>query len=344
VKVAFDISPLKTASGVRGIGSYTQNLLNSLQQCQESISVTTFSDEKIQDADLIHYPYFDFFSHTLPIIRTKPRIITIHDVIPLIFRDHYPLGIKGIYRLLLQKIALKNADAVICDSSTSMQDIHKTLGYPLGKIFVVYLAPAPVFKKIQNVKYLNDTRKKYKLPINYFLFVGDVNWNKNIPGLLNAVKETGIHLVMVGNALVDKTLPQVQEIDKEIKNLKIDKRITKTGFVPQQDLCAIYNLASATIVPSFYEGFGLPLVESMACATPVLCSNNSSLTEIGGKAAIYFDPSKEHDIAKTINTFLSKSMTERQRISKISQDHASKYSWSKVARDTINVYKSVLGQ
>jgi len=342
VKVAIDISPLNDSGSVRGIGTYTNYLVNDLKKISGKIQITTFSGKDIPESDLIHYPYFDLYFHTLPFRKTRPRVVTIHDVIPLVFKKHYPAGLKGRYNLFLQKLALKNTDAVICDSNTSKQDIHKILGYPFNKIYVIYLAPAPVFKPMQNSNYLENIRNKYKLPQEYFLFVGDVNWNKNIIGLLSAVKKTRVNLVLVGKALLNQNLPQVRDINSEIEKLKIKNKIIKTGYIPDKDLSAIYNLATATIVPSFYEGFGLPVLESMACGTPVLCSNNSSLSEIGHDTALFFDPHKKDDIKNAITKFLSKSQKDREKISKDSQNLAAKYTWNNVTRQTTEVYDSVI--
>src|SRR5205814_1416142 len=147
---------------------------------------------------------------------------------------------------------------------------------------------------------LESARSKYKLPDNFALYVGDVNWNKNLHGLLNAISISKIQLVLVGSALTDQNLPQVKELDALIKELDLGSLITKTGFVPEKDLVVLYNLAGVVVMPSFYEGFGLPVLEGMACGTPVVCSKNSSLEEIGGDVAIFCDPSDPKDISLKI--------------------------------------------
>src|SRR3989344_1337554 len=174
MKVALDISPLKTGHKVRGIGSYTQQLVEEFKKGDYGIDFEFFDSQNFSSSsDLIHYPYFDLFFHTLPIKKAKPRIVTIHDVIPLVFPKFFPIGIKGALNLFLQKRALAKVDAVICDSETSKKDIISKLSFPGEKIRVVYLAPGPNFKKI-NTSQLFKIKNKYSLPEKFVLYVGDV--------------------------------------------------------------------------------------------------------------------------------------------------------------------------
>src|SRR3989304_1500986 len=181
MKVAIDTSPLKTEHKARGIGAYTKNLIEEFKRGEQNIDFAFFDNGEIPKADdLVHYPYFDLYFRTLPLRKNKPRIVTIHDVIPLIFPQHYPAGLKGRINFFFQKFALKNVDAVICDSGTSREDIANKLSVPKNKIHVVYLAASSSFKKIDDQKFLNEVCNKYRLPKKFVLYVGDVNWHKNI--------------------------------------------------------------------------------------------------------------------------------------------------------------------
>ena len=343
MKVAIDISPAKTDHKVRGIGSYTRSLIGEFQQGNWPVEFEFFeTPNSPPPADVVHYPYFDLFFHSLPIKKSTGRVVTIHDVIPLVFPDYFPVGIKGYINLFFQKKALKNVDAIICDSQTSKKDIVSKLSFPQDKIHVIYLAAGSNFNPITDENTLFSVSKKYNLPKKFVLYVGDVNWNKNIPNLLEAVKIAKVNLIMVGKALTDDSLTQVKEIDRIIKKLGLQKQVIKTGYVSENDLISIYNLASLTILPSFYEGFGLPVLESMACSTPVVCSNVASLSEITNNSAIFCDPADPNNIARNITRVLNLSKKQRQNLSQKLVKHASKFSWQKVARQTINVYKSVL--
>src|SRR3972149_1741456 len=265
MKVAIDTSPLISGHESRGIGAYTKNLVEEFKSGKWDFDFIFFDGKNYSaDADLVHYPYFDLYFRTLPLRRDKVRIVTIHDVIPLVFPQHYPVGLKGRINFFFQKIALKNVDAVICDSKTSKEDIANKLPVPKSKIHVVYLAASSSFKKIDDQKFLNGISKKYKLPKKFALYVGDVNWHKNIGNMLKAIKISNVDLVMVGKALVDSRLPESRKINDLTKKLKLDNQIVKIGFIEERDLTAIYNLAKVTLLPSYYEGFGLPVLESLS--------------------------------------------------------------------------------
>ena len=344
MKIALDISPIKTGHKVRGIGSYTEKLAEELQKYKDQVELELFENPKSPPpADLIHYPYFDLFFHTLTIKSKVNRVVTIHDVIPLVFPKYFPAGVKGYLSFFFQKMVLKNVDAVICDSKNSKNDIRSKLSYPTEKIHVIYLAPGANFRQISDKKLLSAVARKYKLPKTFILYVGDVNWNKNISNLLKAVKLVRVNLVMVGSALVDKNLVQTQEIDKLIRKLDISGQITRTGYVNKEELIAIYNLAQCSVLPSFYEGFGLPVLEAMACGTPVVCSDRGSLKEIAGPAVIC-QPEDPDDIAVKIISILNLSNNARESLRHRSQKYAANFTWQKVASETIGVYKNVIGK
>lgn len=345
MEIAIDASPLNTGHKTRGIGTYTTNLINSLKQIDKDLKVEEFHNSKNPpQTDIIYYPYFDLFFHTLPLKARSTRVVTIHDVIPLVFPEHFPSGIKGKINLRLQKLALKDTGAVICDSQTSKKDIVEKLSYPQDKVHVVYLAPGKDFRKISDSKILEKVLKKYSLPKKFALYVGDVNWNKNLPNLLRAVKLSGVSLVTAGSAIANENLEQTKSLISLINNLGIQDNVKRVGYIPEADLVAIYNLATATVLPSFYEGFGLPVLESMACGTPVICSNNSSIAEIGGEAAIYCDPESPKNISEQMLRVMNFSPGERVVQGNKSTLNASKFSWIKTAKETYGVFKDLINK
>ncbi len=339
--VAFNTSPINDLNRVRGVGTYTANILGELKKNKE-ITILPFEKTLPANVDIIHYPYFDLFFHTLPIKSKVKKVVTIHDVIPLVFPDHFPHGLKGNLNLFFQKMALKNVDAVICDSKTSKKDIVDKLNYPEKKIHVVYLAAGNFFKKISDSKEMSSVIEKYNLPQKFVLYVGDINWNKNITNLLEAIKIAKVNLVMVGKTIADETTAQSKEITSQIKKIGIESKVLKIGFVQNSDLVTIYNLAQVTLTPSQYEGFGLPVLESMACGTPVICSNNSSLAEIAPPQAILCNPDNPNDIAQKITKVFNLPQKTKDLLSKKLIAHAAKFTWQKTAQETIAVYKHVL--
>lgn len=324
-------SPLINGHAVRGVGFYTKRLLAHLE-----LQGSHFNIELVDNpnkADLIHYPFFDLFDQSLPILKLKKTVVTVHDVIPLEFSSHYPLGISSQINLHLQKLALSQVDRVITDSYASVQGIHKYLGVSHEKIKLVYLAADEIFKPIEQKSVLEKVKQKYQLPDKFVLYVGDVGWNKNLSGLIKAAGIVGWPLVLVGkNALeidkLDLSHPELQHL----QGLFTDK-ILRLGYVSDIDLVSIYNLAYVYCQPSFAEGFGLPVLEALACDCPVACSNSHSLPEIGGSAVAYFDPHKTEDIVVAL-----KKAKARNNLMQ-----AAKFSWEKTASETIMVYQEVFG-
>jgi len=354
IKVAIDISPVKTRHKVRGVGMYTQRLVEALQRIGESenqrirIDAFDFSHQPLaishQRFDLVHYPYFDLFLLTLPLKKMAKTVVTIHDVTPLVFPEHYPPGIKGKIKFLIQKFSLQNTAAVITDSHNSKKDIKMYLGYPEEKISVVYLAPGEKFKKMPTGSWQLATQRKYSFPDQFALYVGDVNWNKNILGLVKACKKIKVPLVIVGKQAVqedfDRQHIENQSLVQLIERYGKDSEVKKLGFVSEEDLVKIYNLATAYCQPSFYEGFGLPVLEAMACGCPVVAAKTSSLPEICGEAAILIDPKDYNDIARGLKKVISDKMT-RDKLRKNGFVQAKKFSWRKTALETLKVYERV---
>lgn len=347
MKVALDVSPLRSEHQFRGIGTYTRNLLEALRVIKKvNFQVVLVENKQVpQDCDLIHYPFFDLFFRTLPLVRRKKTVVTIHDTTPLVFSEHYPPGVKGKLKLQTQKLALKTVDRVITDSKNSKKDIVKYLNYPQEKIEVVYLAPNKVFQPTKDAKKLTRIEKKYRLPKRFVLYVGDVNYNKNIIGLVKAGKAAKMPLVIIGKQAVpkefDKDHIESQSLVQLIKEYGKDPEVIRLGFVSEEDLVVIYSLATVYCQPSFYEGFGLPVLEAMACGTPVVTSKKASLAEIAGKAAILVDPYDINDIANGL-TVAVEDENLREELIKKGFEQAKKFNWKKVANETYKVYQKVV--
>ena len=347
MRVAIDLTPLQTGHRNRGIGFYTRRLVDTLQKVDKKNEYVFFSQgQNIPNADLIHYPYFDLFFLTLPIVKRHPAVVTIFDVIPLIFWKEFTSGIRAIIKLKIQKFLLKrNVDWVITISQNSKKDIERYLGIPSEKINVTYLAADSLFQPVTKSDLLIKVKDKYNLPQTFLLYVGDVNYNKNLPRLFAALAKIEIPLVMVGAAAKNEQLREIKDLMKLVANLGIEKKITRLGFVPESDLAAIYNLAICYIQPSLYEGFGLPVLEAMACGCPVICAATSSLPEIGGKAAIYIDPDSVDSIVEKVNQVLNFYKHDVAKYKALKLDclnQAKKFSWQKTTEETIAVYKKVL--
>lgn len=355
MKVAINTIPLRTAHKYRGIGYYTKFLVDSLKNYSD-LEVLEFS--KLSDigyCDVIHYPWFDLFFHTFPFRKPFPTVVTIHDVIPLIFPNFYPKGVKGEINFFLQKISLRGCKNIITDSSVSKKDIVKFLKIPETKITVIPLAPADnfkVFKKDTSVLYI---KKKYHLPDRFLLYVGDANPVKNLPFLIEGFHEilkkkemNDLKLVLVGGIFLKNVenidhpeLKGIKDVNRLIKQFGLEEKIIKPGFLEDEELAVFYNLATLYIQPSLYEGFGLPILEAFSCGTPVVSSNRGSLPEVGGNAAVYFDPQNLKQMVE-ISRELIEDPSLQSKLSKLGLERVSKFSWKETAEQTKSIYlKSV---
>ena len=340
MNIAIDITALETAHGQRGVGSYTRNLVEALQKYEKNYTYSLFTrKQKIpNNVNLVHYPYFDPFFLTLPLMKTKPTVVTVHDLIPLVFPDKFPTGIKGTFKWQIQKHSLLGAKRIITDSQCSRDDIARITGIDRDRIDVVYLAPDPMFQPVSRA-HIDSTRKKFSLTKPYFLYVGDVNWNKNILGLVRAFASiSNYFLVLVGGAFTNASLAETKEINRLVSALGIGRSIRRIGHVANHDLAGLYCGAVVLIQPSFYEGFGLPVLEGLACGCPVVSSDLSSLGEILGPS-IRIRPDDVASIAAGMRKAAGMSSQERSDFARQGKEWTRTFTWRKVARETVASYE-----
>ncbi len=351
MKIAIDVTPLEDnhilGHRVRGTGFYIENLKKSLLQYFPENTYIFFTRGEIlhKDIDVVHYPYFEPFFLSLPFRKNSKTVVTVHDLTPLVFPDYFPAGIRGTLKWWFQKMALKKVDAIITDSQSSKRDIVRYTGISDKKITVVYLAAGQEYKQVKSSKSkIESLRGKYHLPEKFVLYVGDVTWNKNLPRLIEAVKKTNTPLVMTGKALVEKNFdidnPWNQDL-LTVQNLtKGDKQIVSIGFVPIEELALLYNIATVFVMPSLYEGFGLPILEAMCCGCPVITTKEGSLAEIGGNAVLYVDAYSIDSIAEGISR-VSSNESLRKSLIKKGLEQAALFSWQATAKNTVAVYEKV---
>lgn len=347
-RIAIDVSPLNDGNSLRGVGYYTRNLVESLQKEVKTnpkyknylIELVTDNFQLHTDFDLIHYPYFDPFNLTLPRTRT-PYIVTCHDLVPRAFRKNFPVGIRGEIKWLIQKYRLEQAISIICPSQAAKRQILDHLSYSKDRIFVTYEAANSNFKKITDKKLLVTIKNKYQLPDKFVLYVGDINWNKNIPTLVKACLHLKYPLVIAGSAAVKKVPLHPWTQDIHWLQSQTSSLIKLLGFVPDDDLPALYNLATLYCQPSFAEGFGLPPVEAMKSATPLCVSNTSCLPEIAAKGALYFDPYSQKDMELVLKK-VWQSPPLRKTLSRNGIIRSNFFSWEKTAKNTLAVYDLAL--
>ncbi len=285
----------------------------------------------------IHLYHSTGFS--LPFFKPKKTkyVVTIAD---MTFFSHpeYHLWWKVWYFRYMIPRALKTADKVITISENTKEDILRMTKIPSEKVKTIYLGVDQQFSP-QTKEFCKKIGEKYHITTPYILFVGMLEPRKNIIGLLHAymqVKEKKGHdLVLVG-----KKGWKYEKIFETVKELGLQNSVHFLGYVSDEELPALYSAATCFVYPSFYEGFGIPVLEAMACGCPVITSNNSSMKEIAGNAAILIDPINKEAIKDAINRVLSDKKEQQQR-RKAGLLRVKKFRWDTMAKETRELYASL---
>lgn len=332
MRIALDLSPVKIHE-LRGIGVYTEKLYENLKE-----KVIGFTGPVPQNCDLVHFPGLKLFWPDKRMLTDKKFVVTVHDLIPLKYPHEYPPGIRGKLKWRIQKMLLKRAKALITDSHASKEDIVKFTGIPEEMIKVVYLAADPEFKVV------NSSPRK-DLPKKFVLYVGDANYNKNLPRLCKACLELDYPLVLVGRKFLshdfdpnhkeNNDLATVQQLAKENP-----KKIICLGSVETKELVNLYNLATVYAQPSLAEGFGLQVLEAMACGCPVVTSSGTSTEEVAGSAGMLVDPKDDGQLTKALKALWTDSSL-RERLSRLGLERIKSFSWAKTAEETYKIYESL---
>jgi glycosyltransferase involved in cell wall biosynthesis len=290
-------------------------------------------DRLVPECELFHAT-----EHLLLPLARCPSVLTVHDLIFHLFPEQH----KRLNRWYLNAalpLYCRRAKAVICVSERSKADLVRLWGIQPAKVHVVYEAADAHFQP-QPEERLTEVRERYGLPERYLLTVGTIEPRKNLDRLLDAVallrrQGTDAHLVVVGA----KGWLYRDFFDK-LGRFPYRDAVIQPGYVPDADLPAVYTGAMMTVVASLYEGFGLPILESMACGTPVVSSSASSLPELGGSAPRYFDPLNVEEIAAAIGE-LWHDGDLRSEMSQGGFAQAARFSWSRAAEQTVQVYESL---
>lgn len=295
-----------------------------------------------EQVDLFHVPYF-----APPLLSAIPTIATIHDVIPLRLPAYHPTGkIKAYFNLVSR--AARGAARIITVSQHAKRDIVETLKINPNNIYVTYIAAGDEYKPEPDPEKLAEVRARYGLSERYIFYLGGLDQRKNVPQLVRAfaqlrarlaeTDQSDVQLFISGNP--DKTrgalFPDPRPVATE---LGVDKHITYR-FVEEEDKPLVYAGASLFVFPSLYEGFGLTPLEALACGTPVVCSNRTSLPEVVGDAALTVDPENLTDLAEAMRRVLTDpELAADLRARGI--ERAKQFSWSKTAETTLKIYEDV---
>jgi glycosyltransferase involved in cell wall biosynthesis len=373
MRIAFDGTTLRP--GRTGVGYYTEHLLQHLARAVESTSheLIVVSNQRIDTAqplprhvrvhDRLRFPLriawmqmlaarvledvradvAHFTNGMIPLGTSAARVVTIHDVSLKLYPECHPIRRRIINRPLVA-IAARVADAVIAVSHSARNDLLRFHRIPPERVSVVHEAAGPGFMRITDPRQRARIRMRYALPDRFMLYVGAIEPRKNLPRLMEAFARARRHGISHDLVCVGPYGWSSRDLYQHIDKLGLRRVVHFTGYVPVEDLPVIYNLAEFFAFPSIYEGFGLPVIEAMACGTPVITANASSLAEIAGGAAYTVDP---HDVDALTGAIvaLASDSERREELSRRGLARAQEFSWARTARDMLALYdKVVVGQ
>jgi len=361
INIAFDARMIFHS----GIGTYIRSLLKEMVPCKE-FSWTLLGDPKslvplfpgieIRETnapiysireqmeltgkasgfDLFHAPHYN-----APIFISSPLIVTVHDLIHFRFPQYFGSGLKlRAARFILQQ-ALHRAKKVITVSRATQSDLLNRFTVSPGKVRVIHEAPADLLEEGGPVA-TEMIKQKFRLPDEFLLYVGNLKPHKNIPLLIRAVRslrEEGlkVNLVLVGKR--DQNSVSAQELD----GLLNSEGIFPLGALSREDLIAVYSLARGFVMPSLWEGFGLPVLEAYGFGLPVAASGIPALEELAGPQGLFFDPESLEDMKRALRK-LATDPALRRALAQNGRERLKLFSWKKCAEETLETYREVLGQ
>lgn len=341
---------------LHGIGRYTYELIKGISNRKDfnvkiivnslSLAQKMFEGYKLEFievkskflalSELLEIPlkvnkYKDYIYHTpsfscSPFIKLK-SYMTIHDLNHIELSENYS-KIKLLYYKLIVKPFAEKSEKIFTVSEFSKQELSKWLNYDNKKIIVTYNGIEEKFKIINDEKKLEDIKKKYDLPKQFILYIGNQKKHKNLETLIKAMKKIEMNLVINGK-------PE-KRIESVIQDEGINDKIKFIGYIEDEDLPYIYNLANVFVFPSMYEGFGLPPLEAMACGCKTIVANSTCLPEVVGNGAILVKTMEVSDYINKINNVLKKNKNE---FLELGIKRASKFKWEKTIDKTVSEYR-----
>jgi len=289
---------------------------------------------KALSLDLLHSPYYikPYWLHC-------PSVVTMYDLIPMIYPQQLPHRWSAWIFRVTASLAVHSASQIIAISESTKRDVTRLLSGSQGRTTVVHLAADERFRPLDRAQ-LDKALQRLGLPRKYVLYMGINKPHKNLVFLLQLFAElnTDAKLVLAG-----KQDPRYSQVREEARRLRVDDRVVFLGEVADSDLPTLYNGAELFVFPSLYEGFGLPVLEAMACGTPVVCSSASSLPEIVGDAAVTLDPRDRGGWVAAMTEVLENEELRADLRTK-GPARAAGFSWEDTARETFGVYRSVLSR
>lgn len=373
MRVGIDGRAAKLYRGT-GIGTYTHQLIQSLNNIDFNNDYLIFTPEnpelknlnrnfKIEKVDeLLSENFWDevrvpniLSSSSMEIYHVPQngvglsdninckKVITLHDIIPLKMPETVSKKYLKIFNDDMPKI-LDQCDGIITVSEFSKSDIHKEFNFPNEKIFVTHLAAEEIYRPLGKHQCKRILENKYSIKSDFILYVGGFSPRKNILGLIEAYSllpkpyRKNTKLVITGKKGFSYNLYLNRS-----RELNVYNDVIFTDFIQLEDLPYFYNASEMLVYPSFYEGFGLPPIEAMACGTPVITSNVTSLPEVCYDSALFINPHDPHELSHAMERVLSDSLLVLAMVKK-SFTRSRQFSWEKTAKNTLAAYNTIINE
>jgi glycosyltransferase involved in cell wall biosynthesis len=285
--------------------------------------------------DLLHSLHY-----TRPLRLSCASVVTFHDMTFFLFPQLHTRA-RRLFFPTAMRTSARQADAIITVSESTRQDAIRLLSIDPGKVFTTQLGVDPTFRPINDIGEMDDVAAKYDLHENFILYLGTIEPRKNLPVLIRAFRQ----LVDSGSkhklVLVGKYGWMYKEVLDLVDDLDLENMVRFTGYIPQEELPLVYNLASLFVYPTKYEGFGLPALEAMACGVPVITTKIASLPEIVGDAGILIPSNNIEELFNAMSRVLE-DQALREKLTSDGQLRAKKFSWERTAQLTWQVYQQVM--
>ncbi len=365
MKIAFDAK--RFFHNTSGLGNYSRDLVRILSEYEPENEYLLLNKNKSERGkDILEHPNVHFIetskgnlsrqlkmgkdaqklgadifhglSGELPLKwDPKPikKIVTIHDLIFVRYPQYYSFFDRKIHFWKFKKAA-DTADKIIAISEQTKRDIIQYLKVPETKIEVIYQGCHHAFKEQQSPELMEDVKDKFKLPERFVLNVGTIEDRKNLLNVVKAINGTEIPLVVVG-----RKTKYYQKIERFLKKNKMEKQVLFLEGVSMDELACLYKLADIFVYPSFFEGFGIPVIEALFSKTVVVTSNASCLPEAGGKDSVYVNPDNDLDIRAKLK-FLWENESERKRREEKGFEFVQKFNDEPIAKELMNFYQKII--
>lgn len=352
IRIGVDMAA--TAGQKSGLGFYVENVVSAMETLAQKEGVEIVRIEKVTEqlrtpqrilwdqvqlpraaakakVDVLFMPAF-----SAPKFK-KPVVMTAHDIYGVHFPERLSKTARAYWGSLIPK-SMQRADHLVCVSEYTKKDIAAQLNVPESKMTVTPLAAAEQFKPMASADYV-PVLKNLGLQNKYIFTIGTIEPRKNFERLIEAfvhANRDDVHLVIAG-----KKGWEYEGVFEKIRKYHLEKTVHILDYVTDEQLVALYNGCLFFVMPSLFEGFGLPALEAMKCGAPVAVSQSTSLPEVVGRSGVFFDPRNVEEMRERMNLLLQDAQL-RDTLSQYSLKRATEFSWEKTAQKTIDAIKTVV--